>query len=93
MKKETVVCAALRVGKRIWLGHRHGHARTAMYDELSYTHNRKQIMRMNVEQGFITTKKRFVDRKQAYKLQTAARIKSHDVDGYRGKELFSEDLY
>lgn len=44
-------------------------------------------------QGFITSKNRFVTRKEGRKLQDLAGIKSVDKDGYRGNDLYSEDLY
>ena len=46
------------------------------------------------EQGFITSKNRFVDRKEGLKLQRQAGIEPFDNNGsYRSDELFSEDLY
>lgn len=90
---EIVICSAIRVGERVWRGHRHGHCLTAMNDELSWTHTRKQIQEMVKEQGFITSNNRFVDRAEAYQLQVAAGIASASQDNYRYAELFSEDLY
>lgn len=97
MKKEFVICAAVRVGKRVWRGHRHGHALEAMRDTLSWTMNRKQLTRYvgrnDFEDGFITSKNRFVTRAQGRRLQDRAGIKSVDKTGYRKGTLFSEDLY
>lgn len=48
------------------------------------------------EQGFITDQGRFVDREEALKIATAAGQLNglRDKPGaYRGKELFSEDLW
>jgi hypothetical protein len=45
-------------------------------------------------QGFITSKNRYVDRKEAFNIQKLAGIKSVAKDGYDpSKELYSEDLY
>jgi hypothetical protein len=44
-------------------------------------------------QGFITSRNRFVTREEGYALQVAAGIPSAAAGGYRGKRLFSEDLY
>jgi hypothetical protein len=44
-------------------------------------------------QGFITSRNRFVNRSEARELQEAAGIASVAPGGYRGDLLFSEDLY
>ncbi len=94
-EKEIVVCAAVRSGDKIWRGHRHGHALQAMNDELSWDKSRKELVGESYrsEQGFITTHNRFVSREEGRALQDAAGILSADPVGYRGKTLFSEDLY
>lgn len=97
--KEIVICSAIKRGKYLFRGHRHGHAMQAMYDELSWNYTRKQIFKMKEVQGFITSKNRFVTREVGRKLQDAAGIRSaakpdkHFPTGYRYKTLFSEDLY
>lgn len=95
MVVERVICAAIKVGKQIFYGHRHNHAIKAMHDKLSYTYNRQQIDKMKKVQGFVTTEGRFVDRKEAMKIQLAAGIKSANKaqGGYYSDELYSEDLY
>jgi hypothetical protein len=93
MEKEICICAAIKRGGKIFRGHRHGHAMTAMYDELMWDHTRREIFQMEEVQGFITSENRFVDREEGLKLQLAAGIKSADKDGYRNRILFSEDLY
>ncbi len=45
------------------------------------------------QQGFMTTRGRFVDRVEAQKLFIAAGLVSADPGGLRGDILFSEDLY
>jgi len=64
-----------------------------MRDELSYAMNRQQIGKLDVEQGFVTSKNRYVSREEGRSLQEAAGIKSAGKDGYRGNTLYSEDLY
>lgn len=63
------------------------------YEELNikYGWQEKELTRCKTTQGFLTSKGRFVDRKEAYKIAlTAGQIdSSNGVDG----ELFSEDLY
>jgi hypothetical protein len=45
-----------------------------------------------MDQGFITSRNRYVDREEGLRLQLAAGIESVAPGGYRG-QLFSEDLY
>ncbi len=47
----------------------------------------------DLAQGFMTTKGRFIDRKQAFLMMAKEGIPSASPDGYRGHQLFSEDLY
>lgn len=44
-------------------------------------------------QGFVTSRNRYVDRKEAMRIQKEAGVESLDPGGYRGDELYSEDLY
>lgn len=66
-----------------------------MRDELSYIYNRQQMFELQIfeNEGFITSKNRYVSREEGKKLQEKAGIKSADKNGYRHKTLFSEDLY
>lgn len=73
----------------------------AMRDELSWYMTGQEMIEVRNEmaQGFLTTRGRFVDRKEGYRLQIAAGIPSM-LEGtknaraaYAGGELFSEDLY
>lgn len=93
MKNEIIICAAIRVNGYVWLGHRHGHALRAMLDEMQWEHTQHEITNMVKEQGFVTSLNRFVDRKEAQKIHKANGFNSVDKDGYRGDELYSEDLY
>ncbi len=94
MKNEICICAAIRYKGKIWRGHRHGDCMSAMRDEISFNHTRKEMMHMKLfeDQGFMTSENRYVDRVEGLRLQKAAEIKSADKDGYR-TILFSEDLY
>lgn len=96
-EKEIVICAAVRFAGKVWRGHRHPHAMQAMRAELSYTMTRKQMdeAQVNKDQGFITSRNRFVGRKEALAIQRAAGIKSVERGEHYhpSDQLFSEDLY
>ena len=84
---ETVICAAVRMPDgAVFRGHRHGDALHAAQAPPKYRDVRP------TEQGFVTSRNRYVDRSEALRLQLAAGVPSADSGGYRG-ELFSEDLY
>lgn len=85
MNKEICICAAIidETGY-VWRGHRHA-------DCIQLLTEAGRIYKEST-QGFVTSKNRFVDRYEGYKLQIAAGIKSAS-GGYRGERLFSEDLY
>lgn len=89
MDKEICICAAIKdTTGYIWRGHRHA-------DCISSAISAKRKIPIGKEsewQGFITSKNRFVNRYEGYRLQVDAGIKSAD-NGYRGERLFSEDLY
>ena len=81
--KEIVICAAIQdSNNRIFIGHRHHDAIHAM----STRPGNAQV----VEQGFITSKNRFVGRKEAMEIQINAGLQP---ESERGIDLFSEDLY
>ncbi len=91
--REVVICAAVRAKDgTVYRGHRHGHA---LYKPFGlqgmpgYEGERPH----GDDQGFITSRNRYVNRYEAMELQLAAGIKSADPGGYRHEELFSEDLY
>lgn len=84
---EIVICAAVVAEDgRIFRCHRHHQGFWILAD--------LKIKRRpdHDAQGFITSKNRYVNRKEALQLQQAAGIPSADPSGY-GKELYSEDLY
>lgn len=86
---EIIICAAVRLSDgRIIRGHRHCHCNRLIREEL-HTNDFEQFH----DQGFITSRNRYVDRVEGLALQKAAGIPSADPNGYRSRELFSEDLY
>lgn len=94
MNEEIIICAALRhedTGK-IYYGHRHNHCLDASNSELSWKFNRQEIAQIERTQGFITSKNRFVDRKEALTI-ALANNQVLDKDCTRGDQLYSEDLY
>ena len=89
MEKEICICAAVKATNGlIFRGHRHA-------DCFDMIVKRKMIiLKAEDAQGFITSKNRFVDRKEGLRLQLEAGIKSHEKDDYINMYgLFSEDLY
>ena len=86
LEPEVCICAAIRLADGgIVRGHRHNHCiDTAIAMGLA-PHN--------FTQGFITSRNRYVDRYEARRLQDSAGIMSVALGGYRGGQLYSEDLY
>lgn len=85
---ETVICAAIKTKDgQIIRGHRHADAIKAAIDR------GLELLRESGAQGFITSKNRYVDRKEAMLIQKSAGIQSVNKGGYLGDELYSEDLY
>lgn len=101
--KEYILCAALKRKvprntnsyhqndlDQIEIGYRHHDIRNRFGDEVSCSPK---------DQGFYTSKGRFVDRKEAMKIALASgqidyENARHCVNGvYKYKDLFSEDLY
>lgn len=88
MNKEICICAAVKIGDRIFRGNRHGDCL------LSARHHLGEDMKIHRnEQGFITSTGRYVSREEGRKLQDAAGIPSAQTGGYVANTLFSEDLY
>lgn len=89
---EFCICAAIRMPDgEVIHGHRHNHC----YDVVRA---RTDVLREDIvraDQGFKTSRGRFVDRKEAMIIQVASgRPSCYRAGGaYFGKELFSEDLY
>jgi hypothetical protein len=89
-EKETIICSAIKTATGFVIrGHRH-------CDSIRTARSIKALTRMEIlqaEQGFITSKNRFVGRKEAKILFDKSGAKSVDKSGYVGDELYSEDLY
>lgn len=84
---EVCICAAiLMLDGYIVRGHRHHDCLRSASD---MGRNTRAGMR---EQGFLTTRGRFVGRAEGLTLQLAAGIESAAPGGYRS-QLYSEDLY
>ena len=88
MDKEIVICAAVKTNTgKIFRGHRHGDCIRAITDRrFEPGHNLE-------DQGFITSRNRYVTREEGRKIQDEAGIKSMNSEGYMPGTLFSEDLY
>lgn len=96
--QERIVCAANRYGGVILVGVRNGSSDMySLFDhaedvcEFSF----KDTLSDKEEQGFITSKYRFVDRTEAWKIaveqkQIVRRVGGDDLDG---GTLYSENLY
>lgn len=88
MDDEIVICAAvLAADGRVFRCHRHHDGLRALS-----VAGAQYAMREGA-QGFITSRNRYVDRREALALQRAAGIESVAPTGYHAEELFSEDLY
>lgn len=87
---EICIVAAIKLEDgTIIRGQRHGDAIATAFKNLDNI----EMMSHEYEQGFITSRNRFVSRKEGYCLQIMANIESVAEGGYRNQELFSEDLY
>lgn len=94
--KEIIICAAVRFEKHVWRGHRHPDALGAMKNTLSFNMNRKEMNAWGVgnDQGFITSRNRYVDRKQAFEIAKASRqLKVNKNLTSTPGMLYSEDIY
>ncbi len=94
MEKEIVICAAVQLEDgRVIRGHRHD---DCIQTALKWEKAGQVIGRLRQEQqGFVTSRNRFVSRVEATELQRAAGIPSDRTGGLpsEGRPLFSEDLY
>ena len=99
MEQEKIICACVRYHNKLWRGNRHNNALKAMEDELSYTMNRKEIGEISeyIEQGFLTSKNRYVGREEGYIIAVEAGqyrpSKLEHLPENCSNTLFSEDLY
>lgn len=88
--KEIVICAAVGMSDGyVVRGHRHNDAIRTAHGIPRYKDERPH----GDDQGFVTSENRYVTRKVGFEVQHAAKILSVDSMGYKGEELYSEDLY
>lgn len=94
-RQEIVICAAVKSTTGfIVRAQRHGDCIFLMVEGRVYENGQKLIPgRKQEDQGFITSTGRFVTREEGRKLQDDAGIPSVAEHGYKGKTLYSEDLY
>jgi len=93
---EFIVCAANKIGNRVYPGYRH-----ADCEELQSQceeHTSKEAMQMYTEdrkhQGFLTSHNRWVDRKEAWVIANMnGQIRFGPPPVGKGRELISEHLY
>jgi hypothetical protein len=95
-KKEYILCAAIHFDDSVLRTH-HSHYGTGMV-ACGYRHHNCFALRPsgfsgNETQGFLTSKDRFVDRKEARKIAEAAGQIIQDPSGLIFYNLFSENLY
>ena len=91
---ERIICAAIKLVEtgKVFYGHRHDQCLNSLNGELSWTMNRQEISKVEKVQGFVTTKGRFVDRKEGLKI-AIENDQVIDKTQIRGDNLYSEDLY
>jgi hypothetical protein len=95
---EICICAAVRLPDgRVIRGHRHDDAlhtarRIVTWNKGKDSGEHHWNVTMGRDQGFVTSRNRYVNREEALKLQLAAGIESMRPP-YHPRHLFSEDLY
>lgn len=89
VQPEIVICSAIRMPDGyVVRGHRHNDAVRVAKGMPRYKDSTVQ------DQGFVTSRNRFVDRIEGCAIQKAAGIESvHPAEKYLHGELYSEDLY
>lgn len=78
------------ISGKIFFGHRHNNCYQALNNELSWTMNRQEISKLNRIEGFVTSKNRFVDRREAFLI---AKRNKQIINDVFSKDLYSENLY
>ena len=91
---EKIICAAIKIVEtgKVFYGHRHDQCLNSLNNELSWTMNRQEILKVKKVQGFVTSEGRFVDRKEGLKI-ALENDQIIDKTQIRGDNLYSEDLY
>jgi hypothetical protein len=96
-EREIVICSAIRLPDgRIFRGHRHSDCIRTAKEAVEWNRgDAKGVWTASMcgDQGFITSRNRYVGREEGLALQQAAGIASACPSGYRTRQLFSEDLY
>ena len=93
VEKEIVICAAIRMSDGyIVRGHRHA---DAILIATKIPRYKEESHRWGDDQGFVTSRNRYVNRVEAAKIQKAAGIvsKMPEDGAYLHGECYSEDLY
>lgn len=87
--QERIVCAALRIEDGLYVcGVRHGDdIMRAQYRAMGYSHTH------GMEQGFLTSKRRFVDRTEGLRIALDANQVIEKSGNPTSTELYSEDIY
>jgi hypothetical protein len=84
---ERILCAAIKINDEIICGFRHGDC-YYIYEKLS---NKKHDAN-RLEQGFLTSDNRFVDRKEAWLIAVKQNQVVYGLEA-SNNELISENLY
>ncbi len=95
-EREVCICAAIRLADgRVFRCHRHADGIRMVAELVDYqvAGSWDAVHLATHEQGFVTSRNRYVGREEGLSLQKAAGIESACKSGYRKRELFSEDLY
>jgi hypothetical protein len=99
---EICICAAIRLPDgRVIRGHRHDSCIRTAYELVKWQHDPNSGVggpewsaSMAIDQGFVTSRNRYVGRREGMRLQVAAGIPSACGGKMQdGEMLFSEDLY
>lgn len=101
LERETIICAAIRLPDgRVIRGHRHDSCIRTAEEMVSWQHDPRSGVNgppweasMCSDQGFVTSRNRYVGRIEAMEIHRAAGGKSACYGELRGDVLFSEDLY
>lgn len=91
---EFILCAAIKHGEVIISGHRHGNC-YSVFSKLTGSYDSAD-MPGREDQGFLTSKNRFVDRKEAYRIAKANNQIVWGADATENGDdsiLISENLY
>lgn len=96
-EREICICAAVRLRDgTVIRGHRHTDALRTAHELVEWRLGKgawEAEERARLDQGFVTSRNRYVGREEGLKLQHEAGIPSACKSGYRVSHLFSEDLY